>query len=62
MKMIWCLKFDDVDYVDTLMDTIANNNIISVICVKMELSYCGGIKHAVLKALQYSKNLFCGRL
>ena len=54
VTLIGCPKLDNVDYADKLTAIIANNNIKSVTVVRMEVPCCGGIEHAVKKALQTS--------
>ncbi|MBO5066112.1 MAG: 4Fe-4S binding protein [Clostridia bacterium] len=54
ITLIGCPKLDSVDYSDKLTAVIANNNIKSVTVVRMEVPCCGGIEHAVKKALQAS--------
>ena len=54
ITLIGCPKLDSVDYTDKLTAIIANNNIKSVTVVRMEVPCCGGIEHAVKKALQTS--------
>ncbi len=54
ITLIGCPKLDMVDYTDKLTQIIANNNILSVIVVRMEVPCCGGIEHATKQALQNS--------
>ena len=54
ITLIGCPKLDEGDYTDKLTSIIANNNIKSVTIVRMEVPCCGGIEHAVKKALQTS--------
>ena len=54
VTLIGCPKLDDVDYSEKLTAIIARNNIKSVTVVRMEVPCCGGIEHAVKKALQAS--------
>lgn len=54
ITLIGCPKLDNVDYAEKLTDIITNNNIKSVTVVRMEVPCCGGIEHAVKKALQAS--------
>ena len=52
--LVGCPKLDMVDYADKLTAIIANNDIKSVTCVRMEVPCCGGIEHAVKQALRAS--------
>ena len=54
ITLIGCPKLDSVDYTEKLTAIIANNNIKSVIVVRMEVPCCGGIENAVKQALQTS--------
>lgn len=54
VTLIGCPKLDAVDYSEKLTQIIATNNIKSVTVVRMEVPCCGGIEHAVKKALQAS--------
>jgi ferredoxin len=54
VTLIGCPKLDDVDYTEKLAAVIAGNSIKSVTVVRMEVPCCGGIEHAVKKALQAS--------
>ena len=54
ITLIGCPKLDSVDYADKLTAILANNDIKSVTVVRMEVPCCGGIEHAVKKALQTS--------
>jgi len=54
ITLIGCPKLDEGDYADKLTAIIANNNIKSVTVVRMEVPCCGGIEHAVKRALQAS--------
>ena len=54
VTLIGCPKLDDGDYSEKLQAIIQNNNIKSVTVVRMEVPCCGGIEHAVKKALQNS--------
>lgn len=54
ITLIGCPKLDSVDYADKLTAILANNDIQSVTVVRMEVPCCGGIEHAVKKALQTS--------
>jgi ferredoxin len=52
--LVGCPKLDDGDYSEKLTAIIKNNNVKSVTIVRMEVPCCGGLEHAVKKALQNS--------
>jgi len=52
VTLIGCPKLDEGDYAEKLTRIIAENDIKSVTVVRMEVPCCGGIEHAVLRALQ----------
>ncbi|HWQ58489.1 MAG TPA: 4Fe-4S binding protein [Clostridia bacterium] len=54
VTLIGCPKLDDVDYSEKLTAILANNDVRSVTVVRMEVPCCGGLEHAVKKALQAS--------
>ena len=54
ITLIGCPKLDEGDYSDKLTAIFANNNIKSVTVVRMEVPCCGGMEHAVKRALQAS--------
>ena len=54
VAIVGCPKLDMVDYTEKLTAIIANNDIKSVTCVRMEVPCCGGIEHAVKQALRAS--------
>ena len=54
VTLIGCPKLDDGDYSEKLTAILANNNVKSVTVVRMEVPCCGGLQHAVVKALQNS--------
>jgi len=54
ITLIGCPKLDEGDYAEKLTAIIANNNIKSVKIARMEVPCCGGIEHAVKRALQAS--------
>ncbi len=54
VTLIGCPKLDAVDYTEKLTAIIANNDIKRVTVVRMEVPCCGGIEHAVKRALQAS--------
>ena len=55
ITLVGCPKLDTVDYSEKLTEILRNNNIRSVTVVRMEVPCCGGIEHAVKKALQDSE-------
>ena len=58
VTLIGCPKLDQVDYSEKLTAIIQNNDIQSVTIVRMEVPCCGGIEHAVRKAVTDSgKNI-----
>lgn len=57
ITVIGCPKLDNADYAEKLTAILAQNNIKSVMAVRMEVPCCGGIENAVKTAL---KN--CGKL
>jgi MinD superfamily P-loop ATPase containing an inserted ferredoxin domain len=57
VTLIGCPKLDDGDYAEKLTAIITRNNIKSVTVVRMEVPCCGGIEHAVKRALQASGKL-----
>ncbi len=54
VTLIGCPKLDEGDYTEKLTAILANNNIKSVVVVRMEVPCCGGIEQAVRNALQTS--------
>ncbi len=54
ITLIGCPKLDEGDYSDKLTAIFANNKIKSVTVVRMEVPCCGGMEHAVKRALQAS--------
>ena len=54
ITLIGCPKLDEGDYSEKLTAIFANNNIKSVTVVRMEVPCCGGMEHAVKRALQAS--------
>lgn len=54
ITLIGCPKLDEGDYAEKLTAIIARNDIKSVKVVRMEVPCCGGIEHAVKRALQQS--------
>jgi hypothetical protein len=54
ITLIGCPKLDDVDYSEKLTEIIQQNNIKSLIVVRMEVPCCGGIQQATITALKNS--------
>ena len=54
ITLIGCPKLDEGDYTEKLTQIITNNDIKSVIIVRMEVPCCGGIENAAKRALQAS--------
>ncbi|MBQ7096844.1 MAG: 4Fe-4S binding protein [Clostridia bacterium] len=54
ITLIGCPKLDEGDYTEKLTSIIKNNNIKSVVVVRMEVPCCGGIEQSVKNALQAS--------
>lgn len=54
VTLIGCPKLDDGDYAEKLTEIIRCNDIKSVHIVRMEVPCCGGLEHAVKRALQQS--------
>jgi len=54
ITLIGCPKLDEGDYAEKLTAILTNNDIKSVTVVRMEVPCCGGIEHAVKRALQAS--------
>lgn len=51
ITLIGCPKLDDVDYAEKLGAILRNNDIRSVLVVRMEVPCCGGLERAVTDAL-----------
>ncbi len=54
VTLIGCPKLDEGDYAEKLAEIIRLNNIKSVTVARMEVPCCGGLEHAVKRALQAS--------
>lgn len=54
VTLIGCPKLDEGDYSEKLTAILKNNDIKSLTVVRMEVPCCGGIEHAVKRALQNS--------
>ncbi len=52
--IIGCPKLDDVDYTEKLSAIIAENNIVSLTVLRMQVPCCGGIEMAAINALKAS--------
>ncbi len=57
LTLIGCPKLDGVDYSEKLGEILKQNDIKSVLVLRMEVPCCGGIEFAVKKALQASGKL-----
>ena len=58
ITVIGCPKLDDADYSEKLGEIVKRNNIRSITVARMEVPCCGGIEHAVRKAVSNSgKNI-----
>jgi hypothetical protein len=57
ITLIGCPKLDETDYSEKLTAILSQNDIKSVMVVRMEVPCCGGIAHAVTAALQS-----CGKM
>ena len=54
ITLIGCPKLDGVDYSEKLAAIIRENDIQSIVIVRMEVPCCGGLASAAKKALQES--------
>lgn len=54
ITIIGCPKLDDIDYSEKLTQIIAENDIKSVMVLRMEVPCCGGLEHAAVTALKNS--------
>lgn len=60
ITIIGCPKLDEGDYSEKLTAVLSNNMIKSVTVVRMEVPCCGGIEHAVKRAIRASgKDIDC---
>lgn len=60
VTLIGCPKLDDTDYADKLTDILLRNNIASITVARMEVPCCGGLEHAVKRAItQSGKSVPC---
>lgn len=62
VTLIGCPKLDGIDYSNKLTAIFANNTIQSVTVARMTVPCCGGLEHAVKKALQASGKLIPCRI
>lgn len=62
ITVIGCPKLDDIDYSQKLAVIIRRNNLRSVTVVRMEVPCCGGIEHAVKKAMVESGKMIPWRV
>lgn len=54
ITLIGCPKLDGIDYAGKLAQIIAENDIARITVVRIEVPCCGGMEHAVRRALQAS--------
>lgn len=54
ITLIGCPKLDNVDYTEKLTEIITNNEIQSIVIVRMEVPCCGGLQRAAENALKNS--------
>lgn len=54
VTLIGCPKLDSVDYSEKIREIIRNNDIRSLVILRMEVPCCGGLEMAAKKALQES--------
>jgi len=54
ITVMGCPKLDDIDYSDKLSEILSYNNIKSITVTRMSVPCCGGLTHAVEKAIQKS--------
>ncbi len=54
ITLIGCPKLDDADYAEKLTAIFSDNNIQNVLVLRMEVPCCGGLVHAVQRALAAS--------
>ena len=52
ITLIGCPKLDSTDYSEKLAEIIAQNDIKSILVIRMEVPCCAGIEHAVVTAMQ----------
>ena len=51
ITLIGCPKLDAVDYAEKLAQIIAQNDIKSILLVRMQVPCCGGLENAIIRAL-----------
>ena len=54
VTLIGCPKLDEGDYAEKLTEILRQNDVKSVMVVRMEVPCCGGIENAVKRALAAS--------
>lgn len=54
VTLIGCPKLDDADYADKLTEILRQNDIRSLTVVRMQVTCCAGLEHAVIRALRSS--------
>ena len=57
ITLIGCPKLDAVNYAQKLTEIIKNNDINSILTVRMEVPCCSGIELAVKKAIMASEKI-----
>ena len=57
ITLIGCPKLDNEDYAQKLTAILQHNNIKTVTVVRMQVPCCGGLEHAIVRALQN-----CGKI
>jgi ferredoxin len=62
ITLIGCPKLDEVDYSEKLAQILKMNNIRSITVIRMEVPCCGGIVHAVKKAMSDSGQMIPWRV
>ena len=62
ITLIGCPKLDEGDYTEKLTEILKQNDIKSVVVARMEVPCCGGLEHAVKRALQGSGKMIPWRV
>ena len=62
VTLIGCPKLDEGDYAEKLTEILRQNDIKSVMVVRMEVPCCGGIENAVKQALAASGKMIPWRV
>lgn len=52
--LVGCPKLDQVDYAEKLGEILKSNDIRSVVLTRMTVPCCGGLEHAIERAIEYS--------